>query len=86
MNSKFLLEQATHLAERLVREVPTGAPDVNVVRIRRVYRLLFGRLPSEEELAVAQEVIRQDDGSSLNAHWVDLAHVLLCSNEFVYID
>jgi len=86
MNSKFLLEQATHLAERLVREVPTGAPDVNVVRIRRVYRLLFGRPPSEEELAVAQEVIRQDDGSSLNAHWIDLAHVLLCSNEFVYID
>lgn len=79
LNSSFLLDEAGHLAQRLIRDVPDDVADVETARIQRTYRLLFGRLPGEEELTVARQVVSQGD-------WKDLAHVLLCSNEFVYID
>ena len=86
LNSSFLFEQTGHLAERLVRDVPDDVADVETARILRVYRLLFGRLPCEEELAISRQVVAGGDPDTMNAGWIDLAHVLLCSNEFVYID
>ena len=79
LNSGFTLDQAGHLAERLVRDVPDDVPDTESARIEHVYRLLFGRFPSDEELVIARQVVAQ-------GAWKDLAHVLLCSNEFVFVD
>ena len=47
MNSPFLVEQAKALAKR---PELASAQDYSV-RIRQVYRLLFGRAPASEELA-----------------------------------
>ena len=79
LNSGFILDQAGHLTDRLMREVPEETPDAESVRIAQAYRLLFGRLPSDEERIIARQVVVQGD-------WKELAHVLLCSNEFVYVD
>jgi hypothetical protein len=82
MNHPWMQDQARHFAERLLREVPEG----NATRIERAYQLLFGRKPKDAELTVAQTILQGADPAVANAGWVDLAHVLLCSNEFIYID
>ncbi len=79
LNHKFALEQAKQLAERLIRVVPNDTPDMELARIQRAYRLLFNRLATDEEIAIARDLVARSS-------WDDLAHVLLCSNEFVYID
>lgn len=82
LNHPWLQEQARHLAERLIRE----APNEGSARIERAYQLLFGRSPGDAELAVAQGIVAGGDPAVANGGWIDLAHVLLCSNEFIYVD
>lgn len=82
LNHPWMQDQARHFAERLVREHPEG----DAARIERAYHLLFGRKPKDAELSVAQAIVRGADPAVASAGWVDLAHVLLCSNEFIYID
>ncbi|MFM8289336.1 MAG: DUF1553 domain-containing protein, partial [Planctomycetaceae bacterium] len=82
LNHAWMQEQVRHLADRLVRDVPEGG----VPRIERAYRLLLGRPPRSEELSLAETLVRTADPAHAEAGWVDLAHVLLCSNEFVFID
>ena len=82
LNHPWMQEQTRHLAERLLSDVPEG----DVARIERAYQLLFGRQPQAVELAVAQAVLRGADTADPMAGWIDLAHVLLCSNEFIYLD
>ena len=79
INHRFMLDRARQLAERLIREVPDGTPNFEVVRIHRAYDLLFGRAAAAEELKIAREL-------AATTSWDDLAHVLLCSNEFIYVD
>ncbi len=79
LNHDFTRDQARHLAERLIRDIPDNAPNVDDARIQRAWRLLFCRQATDDELTIARQLLTQ---SNLN----DLAHVLLCSNEFIYID
>lgn len=82
LNNSFQLDQAKLLAERLGRDAPDGS-DSERPRIQRAYRVLFGRLPTDEELAIAMGIVQGNAGGD---GWIDLAHVLLCCNEFVYVD
>jgi len=83
LNNSFTLGQTQHLAERLIRELPKESPNFETSRIQYAYRLLFSRSPSEEEIRIARQLLGQ---ASADAGWSDLAHVLLCCNEFIYID
>jgi cytochrome c553 len=83
LNDSFTLQQAKNLAARLIRDVPDDNPDVETARIQYAYRLLFSRTATNEELAIAREFLNLE---SANSPWSELAHVLLCSNEFIYID
>jgi hypothetical protein len=73
LNSPFIQQQAQLLAERLQRE---GGNDEE--RVELAYELLFTRPPTPSEVAKALAFI----GAS---GWTDFAHVLLCSNEFIYV-
>jgi hypothetical protein len=86
LNHQFVLDQAKHLALRLIHDVPNDGSNVELARIQLAYRLLFSRAASDEELAIAHQIIAQHSGPDRESAWADLAHVLLCSNEFVYID
>ena len=79
MNHPFVLMQARNFGERLQHELPDRGADAEAARIQRAYLLALQRLPSDEELAIARELVA-------GSQWHDLAHVLLCSNEFIYID
>jgi len=82
MNHPFVQEQAGKLAERLVKEIPAEEPNCAIARIERGYRLLYGRSPSEVEAELVRGLVTGSDA----AGWKDAAHVMLCSNEFVYVD
>jgi hypothetical protein len=79
LNHGFVLDQAKHTAQRLMRDVP----DDDAARIQYAYQLLLGRSATVEEMQIAQQIL---GAQSTEATWTDLAHVLLCCNEFVYVD
>ncbi|MDA0812494.1 MAG: PSD1 and planctomycete cytochrome C domain-containing protein [Verrucomicrobia bacterium] len=78
LNHPFAHTQARRLADRLLHDAPQ---DENA-RIDRAFLLLFSRPASAGEKGMARKLIASGGQSG----WADLAHVLLCSNEFVYID
>ena len=82
LNHPFVQAKARALAERLAAEV---SGDDNA-RIDRAFRLLFGRSARPEEVDVCLEVLHRKGKSQAGADWAGLAHVLLCSNEFMYVD
>ena len=82
LNHPWMQDQARHLAERLIRETPGN----DLARIERAFQLLFSRSPQDAERVVAQAVVAGGDPATPHGGWIDLAHVLLCSNEFVYIE
>ena len=75
LNSEFVMRQAERLTDRLEHEA-AGEAD----RIRRAYRLLYGRRPTKEEVKVGRRFIAGDAG-----RWPQYAQVLMTSNEFLYV-
>ncbi len=81
LNHPFVQLQAGQFAQRLLIE----AAD-NSGRLARAYRLLYGRLPTEDESAVAAEFFRLNENRGTATAWTDYLHVLFASNEFAYVD
>ncbi len=79
LNSELITDRSRALVARLAKE----AGDDPEARIRRAYRLLFGRSPGAEELQLAQGFLAEMNGQQ---PWRQLAQVLLSSNEFVFVD
>jgi mono/diheme cytochrome c family protein len=82
LNHPFVQAQAARLAQRLLGE----AQGDESARIMWAYELLFDRSASAEELQLCQHLIAISGGPANEASWRDLAHVLLSSNEFIYVD
>jgi hypothetical protein len=78
LNSPLVMEQASHLADRLAREAASDPRE----RVRAAYQLLFQRSPDEQEVALAIGFL--GEGSSQS--WSEYLQVLLTSNEFYFID
>jgi hypothetical protein len=74
LNSKFMLDQAEALAERLKRE----AGEDPAHQVQRAYGLAFGREPNSQERSAALELIRQHS-------LVIFCRALMNLNEFVYV-
>ncbi|MCS7465838.1 PSD1 and planctomycete cytochrome C domain-containing protein [Stieleria sp. ICT_E10.1] len=93
MNSGFVIEQAKALAARSEAapdSPPAGGSDDAsnhsvAERIKRLYRLALARDPDPAELNVAIEFVRPESAATLDP-WVQLAQVLLLSNEFAFVD
>ena len=86
LNNEFVLMQARRLVERITKDVGNGVE----ARIHRAYQLLFSRRPTTEELEVAIGYVNTagtgTDAEIVEAAWLDYAQLLLCSNEFFYVD
>ncbi len=84
LNSTFMIEGAHAFAARLEKAEKTDRGRINVA-----FRLAFGRLPSEEELALGLEFLKQAAQSSGKEKLSPLeqyAQALLATNEFLWID
>jgi hypothetical protein len=80
MNHPFLVECSRHLLHR-----PEMEADQEVAkRVALLYRLLFARPPSVEEVELAREYL--EAGKGLAANWEQYVQALLLTNEFVFVD
>jgi hypothetical protein len=78
MNNPFVIECARVLVQR-----PEIAGEKDVAkRVESLYRLLYGRAPAAEELALARAYV---DVPGLGS-WERYAQALLLANEFVFVD
>lgn len=83
LNSDFVVKQSKALASRLEKEGGADPP----ARITWAYRILFGRDPNAEELALGEEFVSQEKRADDRlTPWEQYAQILLGSNEFLYID
>ncbi|MEW4530247.1 PSD1 and planctomycete cytochrome C domain-containing protein [Maioricimonas sp. JC845] len=86
INSPFMVQQATWLVERAASD----AGDDPAARIDHMYRLLYGRAPTEDERTLAVAFTAQDAAEEESTdgpdRWQQLAQVLLASNELLFLD
>lgn len=82
INHDFVQTQAAHVARRLLHEAPCD----EAARIQWAYELCFARPAQAEEIDIGHRLLTHSGGSDSEGAWRDFAHVLLCSNEFVYVD
>ncbi len=79
LNHPFVLEQANQLASRILAEKGEDSS-----RIEKLYALLFARPPRPEEVRLGTVFLGK--GSDRAQAWREYCHLLLCTNEFLYID
>ena len=82
LNDPFVHARADHLAQALLR-----IPD-DQSRLDRASRLLFGRpaLPHESESAARFVTVQKKEKGDDRTAWAAWMRVMLCSNEFLYLD
>ncbi len=86
LNNPFVLDQTRALAQRLATEIPDG-PNSAIARIQRAYLLLYGRPAGEDETRIAQSFLQRARATAKDsAAWEQYCQILLCANEFVYVD
>lgn len=95
LNNPFAHERSTALAQRVMRETAQMQTDTVDQRIRRAWQLALGRDPSASEAATATSHLKMNSKRSVTSNpqqsreflaLASLCHVLLNTNEFVYVD
>jgi hypothetical protein len=87
LNSEFIQDRALQL-EKLSKE---AAGDDDSQRVVWLYRRLFSRTPEPDEKEIAIQFVQSSrliakSGTASASSWQLLAHALLASNEFIFID
>jgi hypothetical protein len=77
MNHPFVLT----CAQRLVQRTDLAATIALPIKVDRLYRLLYGREPTNEEVALVANYL-----ASPGANWERCVQALLLANEFVFVD
>ncbi len=83
LNHPFVLEQTKALVQRVL-----GVTGNDEARIEWLYRNLYGRPAASAELKAGRNALRQARmvAKDENVVWAEYCQVLLCANEFTYID
>jgi hypothetical protein len=79
LNDPFVSEMARALAARIAGE----APPANEPRINRLYALALGRPPTPRELDLGSRFLASVEGAG---GWERYCQLIVCQNEFLYID
>jgi hypothetical protein len=82
LNDPFVHDRAAHLAQHLLK----GIDDAQ--RLDRAARLLYGRPATARQSEAAARFLaaRRAEGNNETAAWSAWLRVMLCSNEFLYVD
>ena len=84
INGPWALSRAEKFAEVIKNCEAKNTED----RINKAFRIALGRAPDTRELKEAQSFLEVEDKDSESAGnaWVDFCHVLINTNEFLYIN
>jgi hypothetical protein len=80
LNNSFAMTRSEQLTKRLLRE----APKSNRARVTWLYALLYSRPATSREIKLALNSF--DKAQPADVQWQQYCQVLLCANEFIYID
>jgi hypothetical protein len=86
LNDTFMLEQADRFAERVANLAPSRDK-----QIETAFRIALGRKPTNEESAAALALLAKVEGRFASQPQperkalITLCHMLLCTNEFLYV-
>lgn len=85
-NHPFVREQAAAFAERAY--VQAGRPKDVDAYVRQLWKMALGHLPDAFEMRLAGDLLQESEskGNSLESVRFALAHALLMSNAFLYVD
>lgn len=78
LNHPFVQGRALKLAENVLPSATTFEG-----RVKGLFQILFQRDPSSSEVELAKKMVAEPEKTS---GWLPLCRVLLCSNEFLYLD
>ena len=84
LNSPFMVEASTALADRLHADVPGDGEEADRRRIDWAYRLLYGRRPTAVEEQLGLRYLAA--GDERDARWPRYGQVLLAANELAFVD
>ncbi len=80
LNNDFVMTRAAQLAKRAIHDVPKSDRQ----RITWLYDLLYSRPATDREIKLALNSF--DKTQPADVQWQQYCQVLLCANEFIYID
>ena len=89
-NSPFVADRCRQLVRRLRPE--TLDPTSSAAGIRKLYRIVIQRLPSDSELAESQQFLTEFQPATTGkleaplTAWEQLSQVLLFTNDFLFVD
>ena len=81
-NNEFFLLQAKHFAERVTRDAGSDP----AAQVKQVYRIAFSRDPGARELQQGVEFLRKQAKPGASTALAEFAHVIINTNEFLYIN
>ena len=91
LNGGFVIEESRQVARRVFAEAEGDA-----ARVDRAYGLVLSRVPTDAERSSTLQFIQdqianytaagQPADQAVERAWAELCHVLLCTNEFLYVE
>jgi hypothetical protein len=86
LNSEFVFDRSKQLAQLLLADKTAD----DQARVASLYRRILNRQPRPDEIAGAVQFLtgskKVANGNVEDKAWQSLVRVLMCSNEFVYVD
>jgi len=83
LNDRLMIDLAVDLGARISREIPKSTPRE---RIDRLYEITLGRLPTPAETEIGLRFLADHADRAGADAWRRYCHLLLCTNEFIYVD
>jgi len=80
LNGPLLLDRAAALVKS-IEQLPTHEE-----KIEQLYLRLFSRSPTDRERAIGLQFVTAESNNETHHAWQQYAHVLLASNEFLYVE
>jgi uncharacterized protein DUF1553/uncharacterized protein DUF1549 len=80
LNDRLMIDLAADLTARISREIPNG---IEQDRIGRLYEITLGRLPTPAETEIGLQFLVDQTGADA---WRRYCHLIMCTNEFIYVD
>ena len=82
LNGPLLARRSQALADRML----LNRSGDDSARIHEAYWLLFAREPTAREVELGLTFLNDESAGDRRASWIQYAHVLLISNDFLYVD